>query len=60
MRGESVLRPGLVRLEWLVRLEGLVRKVGEMGLVTGGLLRGLCITAVGGGVKSMAVLRWRH
>ena len=33
MCGESVLRPGLVRLEWLVRLEGLVRKVGDMGLV---------------------------
>lgn len=56
MCGESVLRPGLVRLEWLVRLEGLVRKVGDMELVTGGLLRGLWITAVGGGVKSMAVL----
>jgi len=60
MCGESVLRPGLVRLEWLVRLEGLVRKVGDMELVTGGLLRGLWITAVGGGVKSMAVLRGRH
>ena len=43
-----------------MRLEGLVRKVGEMGLVTGGLLRGLWITAVGGGVKSMAGLGWRH
>ena len=37
-----------------------VKKVGEMELVTGGLLRGLWITPMGGGVKSMAVLKWRQ
>ena len=60
MCGESVLRPGLVRLEWLVRLEGLVMNVGEMGLGRGGLVRGLCTTAVGGEDTSMVDLEGRQ